>query len=167
MGIASGLREYLSSLGVRYELLPHDPTSTSTQTAEAAHVPGDKLAKPVVIKDAERYRVVLIPSTRRLDFTALHHALGRQVGLAIEEEVEALFADCTPGAVPAPAQAYGVTVLIDRTLLSLDEVYFEAGDHASLIRMGGEVFRSLMADARTGDFTEPMANYGEGRRRQT
>ena len=91
-------------------------------------VPGDRLAKSVVIEDADRYWVVLIPSTRRLDFTSLHRALGRQVGLATEEEVRALFGDCAPGAVPALAQAYGL-VLIDDALLDVDDVCFEAGDH--------------------------------------
>lgn len=130
-----------------------------------AHVPGDQLAKPVVIEDADRYLVVLIPASRRIDFTALRSVLGRQLGLATEPEVETLFRDCAPGAVPAIAQAYGLDVAVDDALFGLEDVYFEAGDHNELVRLSGEAFRNLMAAAPHGHFSEPMANYGEGRRR--
>src|SRR5690606_27421521 len=161
MGMAGTLREYLDRHAVSYELLRHSRTRTSSETAEAAHVSGDRLAKPVVIEDAERYLVVVILASQRIDFTALHRAFGRQVGLATEPEVETLFRDCAPGAVPALAQAYGLDVVVDETLLDLDDVYFEAGDHCELVRVSGEAFRSLMAAVPHGRFGEPMGSYGE------
>ena len=165
MGMAGTLREYLDRHGIGYELLKHSRTQTSSETAEAAHVSGDRLAKPVVIEDADRYLVVVIPASRRIDFTALHRAFGRQVGLATEPEVETLFRDCAPGAIPAIAQAYGLDVAVDEALLDLDDVYFEAGDHYELVHVSGDDFRSLMASVPRGRFSEPMASYGEGRRR--
>lgn len=164
MGIAATLREYLDRHAVHYELLHHAEAAGSTRTAEAAHVPGNRLAKPVVIEDADRYVVILIPATRRLDFTALHRTFGTQVGLATEPEVESLFKDCAPGAVPAIAQAYGLEVAVDEELLGLDDVYFEAGDHRELVHVSGDAFRALMNGAPHGRFGEPMANYGKGRK---
>ena len=165
MGIAATLRDYLDRHAVSYQLLHHAETKSTARTAEAAHVPGDRVAKPVVIEDANRYVVVVIPATRRIDFTAVHRVFGRQIGLATEPEVEALFKDCAPGAVPAVAQAYGLDVAVDEELLELDDVYFEAGDHRELVHVSGDAFRSLMDGARQGRFGEPMGNYGEGRRR--
>ncbi|MFS8608105.1 MAG: YbaK/EbsC family protein [Gammaproteobacteria bacterium] len=165
MGMAGTLRDYLDRHAVAYELLRHSRTRTSSETAEAAHVSGDRLAKPVVIEDDDRYLVVVIPASQRIDFTALHRAFGRQLGLATEPEVETLFRDCAPGAVPALAQAYGLDVAVDDALLELDDVYFEAGDHCELVHISGDAFRSLMASALHGQFSEPMASYGEGRRR--
>jgi len=164
MGIAATLRDYLDRHSVRYELLRHTETKSTARTAEAAHVPGDRVAKPVVIEDADRYIVVVIPATRRIDFTELHRKFGRQVGLATEPEVEALFRDCAPGAVPALAQAYGLDVAVDDALLDLDAVYFEAGDHRELVRVSGDAFRGLMRGAPHGRFGEPMGSYGDGRR---
>jgi Ala-tRNA(Pro) deacylase len=122
MGMASTLKYYLDDQAMPYELVRHPKTHTSTETAAAAQVAGQLLAKPVVIEDAERYMVVVIPSTHRLKFTALHDALGRQCGLATEKEIEALFDDCERGAVPALAQAYGLDVLVDDSLLEVDDV---------------------------------------------
>jgi Ala-tRNA(Pro) deacylase len=164
MGMAGTLRDYLDRRAVHYELLRHTETRSSTATAQAAHVSGNKLAKPVVIEDADRYLVVVIPATQRIDFTALHRTFGRQVGLATEPEVETLFRDCAPGAVPALAQAYGLDVAVDDSLLELDDVYFEAGDHCALVRVSGHDFRLLMGNAARGRFGQPMANYGDGRR---
>lgn len=164
MSMAATLRHYLDERAMPYELVQHPRTLTSTETAEAAGVSGNRLAKPVVIEDEARYMVVVIPASCRLRFTALHQALGRQCGLATEQEVEALFDDCERGAVPAPAQAYGLDVFVDDALLKLDDVYFEAGDHAELVHMSGEAFRTLMRDAAGhGAFAEQMGNYGEGR----
>lgn len=165
MGIAGTLREYLEQHSVLYEVQPHRYTRTSSETAREAHVSGDQLAKPVVVEDADRYLVVLVPASCRVDFTALRHAFGRQLGLATEPEVETLFRDCAPGAVPAIAQAYGLDVAVDDELLDLEQVYFDAGDHSELVRVSGEAFRDLMAAVPHGHFSEPMANYGMGRRR--
>src|SRR5690606_30912682 len=81
MGIAATLRAYLDRHQVPYELLHHAETRTTTRAAKEAHVPGDRVAKPVVIEDADRYIVVVIPATQRIDFTALRRKFGRQVGL--------------------------------------------------------------------------------------
>lgn len=164
MTMANTLRHYLDQQAMPYELVRHPRTLTSSETAEAAGVSGDLLAKPVVVEDDDRYMVVVIPASHRIKFTALHRALGRQCGLATEQEVEALFDDCERGAVPALAQAYGLDVLVDDALLGLDDVYFEAGDHVELVHLSGDDFRSLMRGAAHGDFGEHIASHGRGRR---
>ena len=47
MTVAPTLQKYLDQT-VTYEMISHDPTMSSTRTAEACHVPGDCLAKGVV-----------------------------------------------------------------------------------------------------------------------
>src|SRR5690606_40351740 len=88
MGIAGTLRDYLDRHSVQYSLLRHAETRSTARTAEEAHVPGDRVAKPVVIEDANRYIVVVIPATRRLDFTVLHRWFGRHVGRSEEHTSE-------------------------------------------------------------------------------
>ena len=153
MRISDGLRRYLDSASVPYELLRHPRTDTSTETAASAGVAGDRLAKAVVIEDRWRFLVAVIPSTHRLELGALHERLGEQVGLATEAEVRLLFDDCEDGAVPGLAQAYGLDVLVDDALLGQDDVYFEAGTHADLIHLTGEMFRDLMSNAEHGEFS--------------
>lgn len=84
---------------------------------------------------------------------AVREALNRPLELAEEREIERLFADCAPGAIPAAGQAYELETLLDEALTSLAEVYFEAGDHEQLVRVTGEAFLHLMRGARRGHFS--------------
>ena len=54
------------------------------------------------------------------------------------------------GSIPALGQAYGLKVLVHETLLEVDDIYFESGDHTELVHMAGEDFRALMARERRG-----------------
>ncbi|MGI9450905.1 MAG: aminoacyl-tRNA deacylase, partial [Geminicoccaceae bacterium] len=73
--------------------------------------------------------------------------------LASEQEVGRLFPDCELGAIPALGWAYGLDVIVDDSLATQDEIWFEAGDHRSLIEVGGDQFRRLLGAAPHGVFS--------------
>lgn len=152
MGIAGVLQGYLERKGTRYELVAHARAPSSARTAEAAGIPGDRLAKAVVTEDASHYVAVVVPASRRVELGVVREYLGRQCGLATEQEVARIFDDCSPGAVPAIAQPYGLEMLVDEKLLALDDVYFEAGDHETLVHVTGGDFRALVRGCAQGDF---------------
>lgn len=153
MAIAQSVEAFLQAHEVPYELVKHPRSVSSMRTAEVSHVPGDQLAKSVLLEDESGYIVAVLPSTRKLDLGKLRHHLDRMVGLAVEHEVTEIFRDCDPGAIPALARAYDVETIVDDTLLQQSEVYFEGGDHEALVHMSGRDFRALMADAPHGRFT--------------
>ncbi len=153
MGIARTVRNYLEQHRVPYDVIPHARTHCSMETAAAAHVPGDNLAKSIILKDDTGYVMAIVPSTHRLELGQLHRALHRPVGLATEGEIALLFRDCDFGAVPALGPAYGVMTLMDDSLMERPEIYFEAGDHEELIRVDGDQFAHLMSDAYHGRFS--------------
>src|SRR5262249_16760414 len=113
MSIAASVQTCLSQAGVEYDIIQHPPTSDSTHTAEAAHVSRERIAKSVVLEDGDRYLMAVVPATEHVDLGALHRRLGREIGLATEQEVVRLFADCEPGAVPPFGQAYGIETILD------------------------------------------------------
>ena len=45
------------------------------------------------------------------------------------------FTDCAHGAVPAIGECYGLDVIVDETIDKQPEIYFEGGDHTTLVRM--------------------------------
>lgn len=153
MAIAKKLRQYLDDAGVAYDVVEHSPTPSASRTAQAAHISGERMAKGVVLQGDGDYIVVAVPSTRRLELEALGQRLQHPVSLATEGEICALFTDCESGAVPPLGDAYGLKILMDDSLLGLPEVYFEGGDHRSLIRMSGSDFASIMTTAERGHFS--------------
>ena len=155
MTIAVRLQQYLDSQGIGYDAVAHRPTHTSAGSARAAHVSGGAVAKPVVIHHEDDYALAVVPSTHRVELGALRDLLGGRPGLATEAEVARLFDDCEIGAVPPIGAAYGVPVLVDESLDRAAELYFEAGDHTTLVHVGGDAFRALTKDARRARFSYP------------
>ena len=44
-------------------------------------------------------------------------------------------------------------MVLDDSLAGLDEVFFEGGDHRTLVKVSGEQFQRLMSGARHGRFS--------------
>ena len=153
MAIASTLKRYLEAFGANYEVLPHPHSSTSFQTARAARVPKQWLAKAVVLEDEKGYVMAILPTSNRIAFDALEQLLERRLELATEEEVGELFSDCEKGAIPPLGSAYGIQMVIDDWLLRLPQIYFEAGDHEDVVHMRGEQFRELVEGSTHGRFS--------------
>ncbi|QCI67337.1 aminoacyl-tRNA deacylase [Phreatobacter stygius] len=155
MTMANRLQTYLDSEGVRYEIVAHPRTASSSRTAEAAHVPGGRVAKSVVIHHELGYVLAVVPSTHRVELSTLQAVLDKRLGLASEGEISRLFDDCDVGAVPAVGAAYGVPVILDDSLGGATDLYFEGGDHKSLIHVSGDDFRILTRDAQRARFSHP------------
>ena len=51
MAIAITLQEYLQNHGVHYEVIDHRPTDSALQSSESARIPGDRMAKSVLLGD--------------------------------------------------------------------------------------------------------------------
>lgn len=147
MAVATTLREYLESRGIAYDVIEHPHSDSAMRAAEAAHVPGDQVAKPVLLGDDHSYLLAVIPATHRLELDRLNQMLARSLEMLPEAEIEATFSDCERGAIPAIGEPYGVDVVVDPVLIHQDDVYFESGDHQHLIHVDGEVFRALLANA--------------------
>jgi Ala-tRNA(Pro) deacylase len=156
MAVAITLQEYLNRWGVDYEVVRHPHTDSSLKTAEAAHVPGDKLAKCVVTEDYQGYLMVVLPASHQVEFDLLDEKLDRRLELATEQELADIFTDCEIGAIPPLGEAYGIDVALDESLKDCEDIYFEAGDHAELIHLQGNDFRDLMAGAETGQFSRHL-----------
>ncbi|MES9872978.1 MAG: YbaK/EbsC family protein [Candidatus Sedimenticola sp. 6PFRAG7] len=155
MTIAKRLLEFLKQHDTRYKLVAHPHTGSSMETAEQAHVPGDALAKGVVVREDSEFLLVVLPADYHIELESLKAMLGRDVMLAVEGELGSLFPDCEMGAVPPVGEPYGLTTIWDPTtsLGQEDKVFFEAGDHEHLISVSGKTFHELMAHAERGEFS--------------
>ncbi|MGC2629287.1 MAG: YbaK/EbsC family protein [Rhodomicrobium sp.] len=145
MGIALSLQHYLDGQGVPYEVTTHERTVRSTQTAKASSIHGNNLAKGVVMKCEQGYLLAIVPASRHVRLDALEWWLRQPVGLATEAEVSRIFSDCELGSIPPVGAAYGITAVVDGTLEGYEDIYFEGGDHRSLVHLKGTAFNRLMA----------------------
>ncbi len=153
MTIPDKVQSFMRARGVDYELVRHRKSESTHETANAAHVPDDHIAKAVVVKDAVGYAVAVIPGDRWLKLDALNGELNRSFELAAEEEIEELFPGCRVGAVPPLGEAYGLETYVDESVLALGRASLEAGDHQSLPSVSGDGLRTLLSGVRRGHFS--------------
>lgn len=153
MAIALTLERYLDARNVKYDVVAHPATASSLETAETCHIPGDRLAKGVLLRDEVGYALAVLPASHHIRLAELRRQFGDDVALASEHEVEDLFRDCARGAVPAVGECYGLDMVVDDSIEEQPEIYFEGGDHASLVCMSRRQFADLTAAARHGRFS--------------
>jgi len=142
--MANTLENYLVQHDISYDKLPHRYSVTSMNIALAANIPGNELAKSVILEDDEGYVMAIVPATRHVKIRELNRLLNRKVGLATENELQELFKDCDLGAIPPIGEAYGMKTIVDYSLDDCPDVYFEAGNHEELIHVTADAFRKLM-----------------------
>jgi Ala-tRNA(Pro) deacylase len=152
MTIAARVESYLHEQGVSYELVPHRASGSTHESAVAAHVRDDHVAKAVIVRDARGDAMAVIPGDTWLQLDALNRETGRDFQLDEESDLGRLFPDCVEGAVPPLGPAYGVETFLDEGLATLANVYFEAGDHRHLVHVKGEDFLKLLPGVRHGLF---------------
>ena len=150
MPIARRLRWALETSGLPFEILPHARSHNSAETAREAHVPLDRLVKPVLLEDERGYVLAIVPASCRVDLERLGEQMHRELELARESEIAALFGDCEAGALPPVGTAYRVPTVYDDRLAELADVYFEAGDHEDVVHMRAPDFLKLIEGALHG-----------------
>ena len=154
MPIANRLRRYLEDQRADYEVIEHTPTKSTMQSAAICHIPASHIAKGVLLDTGDDYLLAVLPADHRLQLSDLKAELGQRPQLVEEEKLEEVFSDCAMGAVPPLGPGYGVPTIIDDSLARQSDIYFEAGDHASLIHMSGGEFERLARPASHGRFSE-------------
>ncbi len=163
MGVARTLKQYLKRKDIHFELIEHEHSNDSYHTALKAHIDSGRLVKAVVFRDEDlHYTVCILPAQNKVRRLTLNNLFDRHMELADEEELTDLFHDCELGAVPAIAQAYGLNLVWDDELLERDEVYLEAGDHSTLIKLKREDFANLMNDRMHEHFSQARAGLSTG-----
>jgi Ala-tRNA(Pro) deacylase len=152
MSLAPTLQKHLDQ-NVTYEVITHDPTMSSTRTAQACHVSGDRLAKAIVLRRDGGYMLAVLPASHHIRLPELRQQIGDDVALADESEIKRLFPDCALGAVPAVGECYDLDVIVDDSIQAQPDVYLEGGDHTTLIHISQAQFSRLMSGARHGRFS--------------
>ncbi|MFQ5534260.1 MAG: aminoacyl-tRNA deacylase [Sphingomonadales bacterium] len=155
MAIALSLQHYLDNRHIPYEVVVHRATASSTDTAQSAHVASDSVAKGVLLEDEAGFVLAVIPASSRVNLRNIRFQLDRRLGLSTEDKIATVFPDCSIGAIPPIGQPYQVEMIMDSALEGKNDIFFEGGDHCSLVHVDGNDFRRLMAGAEQGAFAQP------------
>jgi Ala-tRNA(Pro) deacylase len=130
------LRSFLDAQHVKYVTITHSPAFTAREVAATAHIPGQEMAKTVMIKIDGEMAMVVLPASMKVDFGRLLDATGAQeVELAREHEFRDLFPGCAPGTMPPFGNLFGLRTFVAEELTEDEEIAFNAGSTTDLVRL--------------------------------
>ena len=153
MATALTVQQFLDESRLPFDLVTHPHSSTSLQSAKAAHIAPLQLAKAVLLEEHGQLVMAILPATKHVHLGTLRHRFKRDFGMATERVVRHTFGDCEPGAIPALGVAYGIETIWDDSLMNSADLYFEAGDHENLVHLRTEYFIELVRDCQHGEFS--------------
>ena len=142
---AQKLKKFLDEHKIKYVAISHSPSYTAQEIAASAHVPGQEMAKTVIVKVDGKMAMAVLPAPHKVDFKLLTKALGaRSVELATEQEFADRFPGCEPGAMPPFGNLFDMDVFVARKLSEDEEIAFNAGSHTELIKLSYRDFEKLV-----------------------
>ena len=118
---------------------------TAGEEAAALEIPGEQVAKTLVLVTGSGYVRAVLPSTERLDLHKARELLGdgKATRLASEEELAGAYPMFELGAVPPFGGPAGDRTIVDRRLAAQGSVVIEAGSHTTSLRIATQDLLSL------------------------
>lgn len=144
--IPERIDRYLKDHHLTYEHTTHFRAVPAQRLAAAEHVPGDRIAKPVVVSVDGVLALAVVSATERVDPEALRAATGAaKVELVPESSFQGRFEPCEVGAEP-PLGMFGLPLYVDTRLAREPWIVMRGGTHEDALRLDtGEWLRSERA----------------------
>jgi len=139
------LTELLDHHNIKYTIVPHSLAYTAQGIAALTHIPGQEVAKTVIVSIDEALAMAVLPASCQVDLAALRDATGASsVTLVREKDFMHRFPACETGAMPPFGNLYGMKVFVDETLTKDKEIAFNAGSHWELMRLAYDDFARVV-----------------------
>jgi CheY-like chemotaxis protein/prolyl-tRNA editing enzyme YbaK/EbsC (Cys-tRNA(Pro) deacylase) len=128
MSVPPWLKCLLDHYEVPFEEHHHAPAYSASRLAQAEHVSGHRVAKPVLLVADNHPVAVVLPASAQVDLRRVQEVLGcKKLRFAAEEEIAGWFKGCSLGGVPPLRLRSDERILMDRSLAHFGKLTFSAG----------------------------------------
>ncbi|HEY7307779.1 MAG TPA: YbaK/EbsC family protein [Gemmataceae bacterium] len=129
------IADYLVAERIDFEWLPHPPAYTAQKRAKYLRVPGEHVAKCVLLVGPAGYLLAVLPATHQVDTRMLAEQLGGPVRVATDAEIIGRFGDCEWGVVPPFGARYGIATLLDDAIAPDARIVLETNTQCEAVRL--------------------------------
>ncbi len=158
MTIPDGVRRFLVERKVPYQVIPHPRVESLVQAARLNGVRPAWLIRVVLLRDTTGFVMAVLPASHMLDFAKIKEQLGRELKPILPGEADGAFTGCEPGSHPPLPELFGLPAIIDESVQRPSEIFFEGGNHESLVAIAGKAFKRLHPDANVDQFARPITD---------
>ncbi|MDQ7049469.1 MAG: HDOD domain-containing protein [Enterobacterales bacterium] len=162
MSIPKRVVEKLESQSVEYKVIDTfsccDIYQPEGQHKEACK----KLIRGVGFKQDEQAYFVLLPYYYMLDYRLLTELLGFEPTVMDNDSLDKLFKACDAGSYP-PIDGYGLKLIVDPSVLDMDEICMQSGDIDKLIKLDKMAGNLLFQDCESLKFAISPERFFAGR----
>lgn len=139
------LTRFLDDNEVKYVTIRHSIAYTTQEIAESAHIPGNEMAKTVMVRLDDVLAMAVVRGTDRVDMDLLRGVAGAsKAELASENQFQGKFPGVEPGAMPPFGNLFDMPVYVDEGLTRDRRIAFNAGTHSELIQLDYIDFQRLV-----------------------
>jgi Ala-tRNA(Pro) deacylase len=133
--IPERIDRYMKEHHLPYVHTTHSRAVAAQRFAAAEHVPGDRIAKPVVVDVDGQLALAVVNANQRVDVEELRRTLGaRAVHLVSEQQFEERFEPCEVGAEP-PLGLFGLPIYVDADLSRAPRLVMRGGTHEDALEV--------------------------------
>jgi Ala-tRNA(Pro) deacylase len=137
------IAQFLQDHHIRFESIMHPPAFTARKRARFMGLPGQRVAKCVLLHGPGGYFVAVLPATRHINAEKLAELVGGPIRLATCDEIARVFCDCEWGVVAPFGTLYGLPTYLDESLAGDEPIILEGNHHFEAIRMSCRDFVEL------------------------
>jgi len=149
MAISRKLEDYFSKQNISFQTVSHFYSNSSIGSAVATSIPPKNIAKAVLLVDHDGHRLMaVLPADQKINIESINEKLHASFELLKERDVFNLFMDCAKGAIPPVGEAFNMSMVCDESLDVLDNVFIEAGDHETLLKLTHQDFENIMGTSK-------------------
>jgi len=139
------LKQFLDDQQVKYVTIQHSLAYTAQETAQSAHIPGNEMAKTVMVLVDDQMAMAVLRAPDKVDLDRLRDVTGaKTVEFASEQQFQGLFPSVDVGAMPPFGNLYDMPVYVEENLSRDQQIAFNAGSHSELIQLAYDDFARLV-----------------------
>lgn len=143
MKIPSTVNSYLANSRAHFKGRETAVADTFEATLSLAGIPRNKVIKPVLLKSGKAFLMAIVRADQEVDIEKIERLFLRKFTLCSEHDINELMPNCDPNALPPLAEPYGLRAIQDKSIASMEKVYFSVGVAGNFISASAENYARL------------------------
>lgn len=152
MTLAAKIKKLFDAKRITYRELAHTRTNYLRQAATYLNLDITNIVTAELVEDHAGKLLLVYPVNKKVDLLKVNKILHRQLTPLAEQQVNRIFNDCDAGCWPPIGRAYGLDVVLDKSIESKNIIFFSSGSATALVQMRMVDFLFLNSRARTINF---------------